>query len=246
MSDAGVGSPGRAWGRPGSQVVLHWCFHFCGFLQPVEMWFCFRVGFLFCSIFFLICQAHLFPAAQTFVSADADFYLLTYCTVRSHLSLRKPQRSQVPICCHLTRMVGPGLDLRLFGQLWPCPRGALWELPGPGWGCCNNRYGAALPALCCWLWRTFWNRTQAGQETWPCVWMICLERGGGRMCCVLDSRGQLAAERISLSAPCKAGSSGHQITNSGVNCLHIRVLHFYLEDGKLWLKKMLAFSINMQ
>lgn len=113
-SDAGVGSPGRAWGRPGSQVVLHWCFHFCGFLQPVEMCFCFRVGVLFCI--FLNLPSSSFSSCSSFVSADTDLFLLTYCTVRSHLSLRKPKRSQVPICCHLTRLAWPGAAP---WALWP-------------------------------------------------------------------------------------------------------------------------------
>lgn len=67
---------------------------------------------------------------------------------------------------------------------------------------------------------------------------MCLDdpsgEGVGRS--VLDSRGQLAAERIRLIAPCKAGSSGRQVASSGVNCLQIRVLHFFLDDGKVWLK----------
>lgn len=37
---------------------------------------------------------------------------------------------------------------------------------------------------------------------------------------------------VSLSAPCKAGSSGRQVTSSGVNCLQTRVLHFYMDGGK--------------
>lgn len=39
---------------------------------------------------------------------------------------------------------------------------------------------------------------------------------------------------ISLSAPCKAGSSGHQVTSSGVNCLQTRVLHFYMDGRKVF------------
>lgn len=75
---------------------------------------------------------------------------------------------------------------------------------------------------------------------------MCLERAEGEVSDVLDTRGQLAAERISLSAPRKAGSSGHQVTSSGVNGLQIRVLHFFLDNGMLWLKKDLKFSRNRQ
>lgn len=213
---------------------------FCSLLRCV-----FVLGLVFCFVFFPVCQAHLFPAAQALLVLTQTFYLLTYCTVRSHLSLRKPKRSQVPVCCHLTHGAWPRAGPRAPWPVLTVSQGSSLGVTAPGWGCCSIRCGTALLALCCQLWRTFWDRrTQTGQETWPCVWMIPLERGGGRS--VLDSRGQSAAAWISLSAHCKAGSSGDQVISSGVNCLQIRVLPFYLDGGKLWVKQKLKFSRNMQ